>query len=284
MTPGLVKMRCLSVFVALIALGALLVCQARPFSLKATSLPSGSIAASKGSIGERKLGYSVLKLRGGAKAAKVNSLNERKSTMKGIKEAFGGVMPATRWYISLVIFTTLVHCVGLPAPEMFGIDANRLLQLWRPLTSMAYLGGPSMSMANNAYFLVRYGQTLEEQNGTGTQAWFLLVQTVILSVLGIILGFPFGGQAMVSALVYISSHQNPMEKMPFQFGITITAWQLPFCMMVTDCLSQQNAAAAWPHVLGIFSGHCYHFFTKVWPDMGKFRVFIERDYFSMQVI
>lgn len=23
-----------------------------------------------------------------------------------------------------------------------------------------------------------------------------------------------------------------------------------------------------PHVLGIFSGHCYHFFTKVWPALG----------------
>ena len=27
-------------------------------------------------------------------------------------------------------------------------------------------------------------------------------------------------------------------------------------------------AAAWPHVLGIFSGHCFHFFTKVWPALG----------------
>ena len=27
-------------------------------------------------------------------------------------------------------------------------------------------------------------------------------------------------------------------------------------------------AAAWPHILGIFSGHCFHFFTKVWPALG----------------
>jgi hypothetical protein len=31
---------------------------------------------------------------------------------------------------------------------------------------------------------------------------------------------------------------------------------------------QQNIAAAWPSVLGIFSGHIYHFFTKVWPALG----------------
>jgi Derlin-1 len=27
-------------------------------------------------------------------------------------------------------------------------------------------------------------------------------------------------------------------------------------------------AAAWPHLLGIFSGHYFHFFTKVWPALG----------------
>jgi hypothetical protein len=133
---------------------------------------------------------------------------------------------------------------------------------------MAYLGGPSMSMANNLYFLVRYGQSLEEQNGTGEHVWFLMVQTAILTLLGVLLGFPFQGQAMVAAAVYVSSHIHPMERMPFQFGMMITSWQLPFCMAGIDCLSQQNLAAAWPHVLGIFSGHCYHFFTKVWPSLG----------------
>jgi hypothetical protein len=28
-------------------------------------------------------------------------------------------------------------------------------------------------------------------------------------------------------------------------------------------MKQQNGAAAWPHILGIFSGHIFHFFTKV---------------------
>lgn len=26
--------------------------------------------------------------------------------------------------------------------------------------------------------------------------------------------------------------------------------------------------AAWPHILGIFSGHVYYFFTEVWPKLG----------------
>jgi len=31
---------------------------------------------------------------------------------------------------------------------------------------------------------------------------------------------------------------------------------------------QQKAEAAWPHVLGILTGHTFHFFTKVWPELG----------------
>jgi len=210
----------------------------------------------------------ALFLRGGAKAAKVNSLNERKSTLKAAKELIADVKPATRLYMALCIFCTLIHITGLPAPALFNLDKSRILEIWRPFTAMAYLGGPSMSMANNAYFLVRYGQQLETENGLGAHAWFLLVQTAILSTLGLLLGFPFMAQAMIAATVYVSSHQHPLERMPFQFGMMITSWQLPFAMMGIDCLSQQNMAAAWPHVLGIFSGHCYHFFNKVWPALG----------------
>jgi len=199
---------------------------------------------------------------------KVNSLTSKKSLLKTIKEGLAEIKPATRVYMLLSVACTLVHMVGLPAPELFALSSSRWFELWRPLTAMAYLGGPSMSMANSAYFLVRYGQQLETLNGLGAHAWFLLVQTVILSLLGMLLGFPNMAQAMIAATVYVSSHLNPMERMPFQFGFVITSWQLPFAMMAIDCLSQQNAAAAWPHVLGIFSGHCFHFFTKIWPALG----------------
>lgn len=216
------------------------------------------------------LAEKVLELRGGAKAAKVHGLKtkKKKSPLKAAKETFNGVRPVTRMYLSLILFTTVVHCIGLPAPELFSLNMASIMQVWRFFTSVAYLGGPSMSMANNAYFLVRYGQELENTSGPGAHAWFLLVQTMIIGVLSLLLGFPFGAQAMIAAIIYVSSHQNPMERMPFQFGFMITSWQLPYCMAVMDCLSQQSGAALWPHVLGILSGHTYQFFTRIWPELG----------------
>lgn len=230
-------------------------CKSQDFGFKRNEISSTNVNS---------MGIVSLKYRGGD----VVSGRKTTSAMGTIKEYVAQVKPATRAYMLLIIFCTLVHIVGLPAPNLFALDITKLYEFWRPITAMAYLGGPSMSMANNLYFLVRYGQSLEEQNGTGEHVWFLMVQTAILSLLGVLLGFPFQGQAMVAAAVYVSSHIHPMERMPFQFGMMITSWQLPFCMAGIDCLSQQNLAAAWPHALGIFSGHCYHFFTKVWPNLG----------------
>lgn len=233
--------------------------------LKSTKISDISDAATDTSIGINHGSIaSLLRLRGGD----VIQGRKTKSLFKTIKDTLENIKPATRVYLMLCIFCTIVHLVGLPAPALFGLDISKIYELWRPITSMTYLGGLSMSMANNLYFLVNYGQRLETEFGTGEHTWFLLVQTMILSALGLVLGFPFHAQAMISAAVYVSSHIHPMEKMPFQFGFMITSWQLPFCMMAVDCLAQQNIGAAWPHVLGIFSGHVYHFFTKVWPSLG----------------
>ena len=70
-----------------------------------------------------------------------------------------------------------------------------------------------MSMANSIYFLILYGQGLEKVTGSIEHAWFLLVQTGILTVLGLMFGFPFQSKALITSIVYCSSQQNPLEKM-----------------------------------------------------------------------
>ena len=138
---------------------------------------------------------------------------QKKSPFKAVKEVLEQIAPATRAYLLVCAFCTLIHVTGLPAPELFSLDMSKLYEIWRPITSVAYFGAPSMSMANNIYFLVRYGQTLEGLNGTGAHAWFLFIQTLILTLLGFMFGFPFQASAMISATVYASSHLNPMEIM-----------------------------------------------------------------------
>ena len=162
---------------------------------------------------------SLLSLHGGKKRKpsynKVRGLHTRgrRNTLTSIQSSFNNVPQVTRMYLILIIMTTIIHCVGLPAPVIFSLDKNRLWELWRPFTSLAYFGPPSMSMANSVYFLVRYGQGLESEVGSIIHAWYLLIQTLIISLLGIILGLPFGAQAMIASIIYTSSNLHPMEKM-----------------------------------------------------------------------
>ena len=48
----------------------------------------------------------------------------------------------------------------------------------------------------------------------------------------------------------------------------IEYWLLPYVNMVIECLQAQSAAGAVPHLIGILTGHVYHFFSVVWPKMG----------------
>ena len=32
---------------------------------------------------------------------------------------------------------------------------------------------------------------------------------------------------------------------------------------------KQSIGAAWPHIMGILSGHTYLFFTEIWPSLNK---------------
>ena len=49
------------------------------------------------------------------------------------------------------------------------------LELWRPLTSLVYLGPLSMSWLTNVYFLTQHGTRLEMVSGTAEQLIFLLL-------------------------------------------------------------------------------------------------------------
>ncbi len=127
-------------------------------------------------------------------------------------ETFNKVMPATRLYLYIVSFCTLAHLIEFPTPNYLSLDIFKLYQIWRPFTSMAYFGTPSMSMANNLYFLIMFGQSMERETGSITHAWFLTVQTILLALFGSIFSFPFQSKAFISAIVYCSSRRHPMDE------------------------------------------------------------------------
>lgn len=138
------------------------------------------------------------------------------------------VQPVSKGYLFISLFCTLVHIAGFPAPALFSLSINRWFEVWRPLTSISYLGPPSMSMANNLYFLIRFGQSLEVEYGSANYAWFMVLQMIWLSMLGFIFNFPYLSQAILSAIIYVNSRLEPMQKMYVLISIMLFTLKLVF--------------------------------------------------------
>ena len=80
-------------------------------------------------------------------------------------------------------------------------------------------------------------------------------------------GLPFFAGSVITAMLYVLSRAMPRQKVKW-LVFTVPYWALPYGLMITDVLQAGNASAAMPHILGILSGHFYHFHRFIWPRMG----------------
>jgi hypothetical protein len=183
------------------------------FSLR---LPQKSVALN--SLESRKPSVTMLALRGGKKSTKKERIQSKmiakaKSSAHYLSQAYNQMSPITKSYFTLALLCTVANVLGAPAPSWFSLNIVKFYEIWRPFTTIAFFGPPSISMANSLYLLARYGQVLEASYGSALFAWYIMTQVVILSLLGYALGFKFLAQPMITSMIYIASRMQPKEKM-----------------------------------------------------------------------
>jgi membrane associated rhomboid family serine protease len=144
------------------------------------------------------------------------------------------------------------------------------LEVWRPFTAATYLGPPSIGWLMNAYYLFEYGSTLERAFGTAQHCIFLLLQMSFLTMCATLLGIPFYTSSVITSMLHVLSRAMPTQQVKWLI-FTVPYWTLPYGLMASDVLQSGQATAAIPHILGIISGHVYHFHKVIWPkmDMGE---------------
>jgi membrane associated rhomboid family serine protease len=141
------------------------------------------------------------------------------------------------------------------------------LELWRPFTAATFLGPPSIGWLMSGYYLLEYGSSLERAYGSAQFLIFLLSQIFFLSTLSVLFGQPFFTSSVITAMLHVLSRSMPRQKVRW-LVFTVPYWALPYGLLITDVLQAGNAMAALPHVLGILSGHFYHFHKLIWPKTG----------------
>jgi membrane associated rhomboid family serine protease len=141
------------------------------------------------------------------------------------------------------------------------------LEFWRLFTAASFLGPISIGWLLSGYYLFEYGSTLERTYGTAQHLVFLFTQVILLSILSALLGQPFFAPSIITAMLHVLSRSMPYQKVKWLI-FTVPYWSLPYGLMATDVLQAQSPAAALPHILGIITGHFYHFHKFIWPKIG----------------
>jgi Derlin-1 len=198
--------------------------------------------------------------------------DKKKGVFGDLVQKYKTILPLTRLYITLVGLSTLLGLLlGEELAQGFlALDPMRVfygLELWRPFTAASFLGPPSIGWLMSGYYLFEYGSSLERAYGTAQHAVFLMTQIILLSLLSIVTGQPFFAQSNITAMLHVLSRAMPHQKVKW-LVFTVPYWSLPYGLMASDVLQSQSAMAALPHVLGILSGHFYHFHKFVWPKKG----------------
>mmetsp|Transcript_58137 Transcript_58137/g.87618 ORF Transcript_58137/g.87618 Transcript_58137/m.87618 type:complete len:337 (-) Transcript_58137:181-1191(-) len=235
----------------------------------------------------------ILSIRGGAsrRRARTGSLSKSSKTATGKKKVgskkaaekqksaagdllskYKQILPLTRIYISMVGVCTLLGLVlgDEMSQSLLALDPMRLIygmELWRPLTAASFLGKPSVGWLMSGYYLFEYGSSLERAYGPAQHLIFLFTQVGMLTVLSILFGQPFFANSVITSMLHVLSRAMPHQKVKWLI-FTVPYWTLPYGLMITDVLQAQSASAAIPHILGILSGHFYHFHRFVWPKTG----------------
>jgi derlin-1 len=223
---------------------------------------TGSLSkASKTVTGKKKVG-----------AKKAAEKEKEKSAAGDLIKKYKNILPLTRIYISMVGLCTLLGLVlGDELTQgLLALDPMRVMygmELWRPFTAASFMGKPSIGWLMSGYYLFEYGSSLERAYGPAQHLVFLLSQVGILSLLSALCGQPFFAQSIITSMLHVLSRAMPRQKVKWLI-FTVPYWSLPYGLMITDVLQAQSAAAAMPHILGILSGHFYHFHRFIWAKTG----------------
>jgi len=261
---------------------AMVCCEA---SVRTPSTNLAALSARGGANSRRKKGSKVATLSSSSSSAKSNKTAtgkkkvgsaakaaEKKDGLSSAMQKYHSMLPLTRVYITVVgIVTLLGLIVGDEGAQMLmAFDMNRVLhglELWRPFTAAAFLGPPSIGWLMNGYYLFEYGSSLERAYGSAQFLLFLLGQIFLLSWLSGIFAQPFFGSSMITAMLHVLSRSMPNQKVKWLI-FTVPYWSLPYGLMASDVLQSQSPASALPHIIGILTGHFYHFHKFIWPKVG----------------
>ena len=173
----------------------------------------------------------------------------------------------TKVLMIISIFTTASFSFGFISPYSFTIDWSSFvwnLQLWRPITSMLFLGKFGFPWLINIAMMVMYLRKHEDEDFQGRTAdlvWMIFILCASLHFVAFFLGLPLVSHAFSMSLVWIfcKRHEDAQLKI---MSFAVRASLFPWAMTAFHLILGQD----WfSDVVGIVGGHVYFFLADILP-------------------
>jgi|EP00769_Ergobibamus_cyprinoides_P002166 Derlin-2/3 len=175
----------------------------------------------------------------------------------------------TRLLCGTSLFLTLAAGFGLVSPYAFFLRW-RLLEFWRPITSLLFLGRFSLSFALLLSNFFRFSSSLETESFAGQTVdylFFCCFGATLTLAAATLLHSPFSAAAFVSFLCYVWSRRNPDTRLRLFAGIVYSAKYLPFVHIALSALEGGGKDAVALPLIGMGIGHLYWYLEDVLPHL-----------------
>lgn len=180
----------------------------------------------------------------------------------------------TKYFITFVFIATLLISCHILSLDYFIHDWNFIyykLQIWRILLNIFYIGKFSFSWIFFMSLFIQFSSSLEKNpvfSSPGSYLYFILIQSVLLSVISLFFfwpsGYPFLSNSLLFAIIYYWSRRETWTQVSIYF-FTVKGYQLPFALIFLHIIMGHSL---WVDLMGLLSGHLYFFFREILPREG----------------
>jgi Derlin-2/3 len=168
--------------------------------------------------------------------------------------------------------TCVLSSLGAMSPSWLNLDFHLIFkkfEIWRLVSCFGFFGNFGIPFVIQMYLLVKYVGALETEvfdrspRGTADLLFLMLFNGLVMLLATYLIGLPipFLGSSLVFSCLYIFSRQDPTRSI-LLYGFDITAWKFPFVILALTLLMGGSIVG---HVMGILTGHLFHFLWKIIP-------------------
>ncbi|KAL2136804.1 hypothetical protein VTI74DRAFT_1456 [Chaetomium olivicolor] len=207
-----------------------------------------------------------------------------------IMDAYWAAPPMARTLATAIVLVSIPAHLGVLPIRWLYYDTWLLLkfwpEIWRPVTSFL-LCGPKLNLLMDPYFAYQFLKQLETSNPKFPRRedliWYLMTVCTFIMIIKINFlggGFFFLG-GLITAMCYTATQDQRGMKTNFIF-FTVPAQSLPYCMILMSLLVEPHAVPL--QISGILAAHLHDFLTRLWPEFGGGRNYLQTPAFVSYLI